>query len=480
MPGHGAATPDHEDLLARREWIRALARTLATDGASADDLEQETLAVALRSPPPGGGLPPAWLATVLRNLSRRTRRDATRVRRREEAAARREAAPDPADVVARAEIHRRVVDAVLALPEPARTAILLRFYDGLPPREVAARTGVPVETARSRVKRALEDLRRRLGGERGREALLLALAPLLRPAGKAGVAAGAAGGIAMGAAAKIGIGAGLVVLAAGGVVAWRTGAPGTAPPPPPPPAGSAPSPPPDPAPPIPAPSPVPADAPSPAGAPDSGAVPGKRTVDEILATVVTPFGIDEPTSLSRALEALAKPAGLSVDYDTGEIRTFCETHEVPPMKLKGGLSLRTGLAVLLKAVPSPGPRPLGYQVRDDRLLLLLVDPPPPPRPDPAAVEKQGKAEEALMEKLRTTRTSFRFEGQTLPDALAYLSARHGMNFLGDEGARARLDRIKVTLTVDDRPLAEALDELVRPHPDLKWEVRGEVVLILGK
>jgi hypothetical protein len=84
---------------------------------------------------------------------------------RENAASRTGSAPPAADVVAAAESHRRVVEAVMSLGEPYRTTILLRFFEDLPPRDVAARMGVPVETVRARVRRAVEKLRARLDDE---------------------------------------------------------------------------------------------------------------------------------------------------------------------------------------------------------------------------------------------------------------------------------------------------------------------------
>ena len=62
-----------------------------------------------------------------------------------------------------------------------RDALVLRYHDDLPPRDVARRLGVPLDTARSRLRRGLELLRTRLdaayGGDRRAwgAALLLAL-----------------------------------------------------------------------------------------------------------------------------------------------------------------------------------------------------------------------------------------------------------------------------------------------------------------
>jgi RNA polymerase sigma factor (sigma-70 family) len=56
-----------------------------------------------------------------------------------------------------------VIDAVLSLSEPIRSTIVLRYLEDLPPREVARRLGVPIETVRSRSRRGLEDMRATLG-----------------------------------------------------------------------------------------------------------------------------------------------------------------------------------------------------------------------------------------------------------------------------------------------------------------------------
>ncbi len=75
------------------------------------------------------------------------------------------------------------MDATLALAEPGRSTILLRFFEGLPPREIAARQRVPVETVRSRVRRALAEIRKTLDRRAGdRSAWAVALLPLAGPA----------------------------------------------------------------------------------------------------------------------------------------------------------------------------------------------------------------------------------------------------------------------------------------------------------
>jgi len=156
-----------ETLLAEREWVRALARSLAADVNQADDVEQQTWLATARHPPGDLSSPRAWLGTVLRNLVRRGARGEGRRRVREMAASHSESMPSAAEMVARAETQRRVVDAVLALSEPYRAAILARFFEDMPPREIARRLGVPVETVRTRIKRGLAALRVRLDAEYG-------------------------------------------------------------------------------------------------------------------------------------------------------------------------------------------------------------------------------------------------------------------------------------------------------------------------
>jgi len=58
----------------------------------------------------------------------------------------------------------------MALEEPCRHTILMRYFDGLPPREIAKREGAPIATVKGRLACGLEQLRSRLdtthGGDR--------------------------------------------------------------------------------------------------------------------------------------------------------------------------------------------------------------------------------------------------------------------------------------------------------------------------
>ncbi len=167
---HETRPPEMDALLEHAEGLRRVARGLVRDAGDADDLVQEAALLALRgratAKAPGFGF---W-AGVLRNLSRRERRGSARREQWERGAARSERVADAGEAVARLEIHHRILDAVRALPEPSRTAIALRYYEGLPPRAIARRLGIPLETVKSRLKRGLSALRRDLdrlhGGNR--------------------------------------------------------------------------------------------------------------------------------------------------------------------------------------------------------------------------------------------------------------------------------------------------------------------------
>ena len=162
MPESTASVPIDE-LLAHRAWVRALALALARDASEADDLEQETWLAAMRSPPHERSSLRGWLGTVVRRALGRSRREAGRRERREGERDAPQGDLPPEEVVSRAEIHERLVRAVLDLEEPYRTPVLLRYFDGLSHGEIATRTGSTESTVRSRVHRGLDRLRSTLG-----------------------------------------------------------------------------------------------------------------------------------------------------------------------------------------------------------------------------------------------------------------------------------------------------------------------------
>lgn len=175
---------DAHELQRETDALRRIARGVLFEPALAEDAVQEAWLAALRAPasgPPSGG----WLTQAVRRIARGMRREQSRRMRREHAAAASEAQPSAADSAARVELLRELLNALEALEEPYRTAVQLRLVDDLPPRAIAERLGVPVETARTRVKRGIEKLRARLDARHAqrRGEFLAALAPLALPSG---------------------------------------------------------------------------------------------------------------------------------------------------------------------------------------------------------------------------------------------------------------------------------------------------------
>ncbi len=150
------------------EFVQRLARSLVEDASRADDLVQQAWLAFLARPPQTPGRIRAWLAGVVRNTARHERRSGERRRRRELQADRRrqlERKDNPQrvdELREREDLLGAVTDAVRALDERYRRVVLLRFYENLKPREIAARLEIPVETVRTRIRRALEQIAVRL------------------------------------------------------------------------------------------------------------------------------------------------------------------------------------------------------------------------------------------------------------------------------------------------------------------------------
>jgi len=158
------------DLLQNDRYVRNLARSLVRDEATAEDLAQDTMLSALRADLGAVHNLRGWLRATLQNCLAMHRRGRARAANHE---ARRSAGdPTPAtdDVVHRIHEQQSLLAAVEQLDEPFRTPIVLRFFESMPPRAIARRLGVPVETVRSRVQRGLAKLRERLDREHGSRA----------------------------------------------------------------------------------------------------------------------------------------------------------------------------------------------------------------------------------------------------------------------------------------------------------------------
>lgn len=199
------SAPRLDDLLAHASWVRALARSLVADPATADDVVQETWLAALRTPPREARNLRGWLGRVVSNAARQRGRGEARRVEREQLVAGEDPPPlpDPEELAQRVETQRRLAALVLELDEPLRTTMLLRFYEGLSAAEIGRRTNTPAGTVRWRVAHGLEELRARLDREHGgdRSAWCALLIPLvdrdLALAASAATAGGATGATAV-------------------------------------------------------------------------------------------------------------------------------------------------------------------------------------------------------------------------------------------------------------------------------------------
>lgn len=208
--------PALRDLLEHAAALRRLASDLVGD-AAADDVLQDVAVVALRGGVPAEAAPRGWWFGVVRNLAGKRRRGEA-IRRRHEA----QAARDDVHVERSAEAADSLcwlTAELTALPEPYRGALLGRYVRDLSPTEIAAETGEPVRTVKTRLQRGLGLLRERFEARGGDwRAGLVAAFGIERAATKAagGAAVTLIGGVMlMNTMAKVAVGAAAVTLAAG-------------------------------------------------------------------------------------------------------------------------------------------------------------------------------------------------------------------------------------------------------------------------
>lgn len=172
---------DIATLLAEAPWVARLARSLVGDAAEADDIVQDAYAAALRSPPDTDRPVRPWLRRVVVNLVRTRHRGRVRRAANEPAAeAQIDPVPSPDELLERAQLERRLAELVIALDEPFRSTVLLRYREGLTAEQIAKQQGIPAGTVRGRLKTGLDRLRRDLDdGERTQLHRAFAPAPTL-------------------------------------------------------------------------------------------------------------------------------------------------------------------------------------------------------------------------------------------------------------------------------------------------------------
>lgn len=192
---------DAERLALETEWLQRLARRLVGDAHAAEDVVQDTLVAALDRPAwarEGDGALRRWLGGTVRNLARLGRRSASRRADRERIYSEGKPASEqsPDEIVERARGARQLMDAVLELDEPYRTAVLLSYGEGLDAPTIAAREGVNPAAIRKRISRGIARLRGTLAdGDDGPPEWLLGVAGLAAPTLHPAAAATAAGGL---------------------------------------------------------------------------------------------------------------------------------------------------------------------------------------------------------------------------------------------------------------------------------------------
>jgi RNA polymerase sigma-70 factor (ECF subfamily) len=170
MSGVSVPAEDAFDAVYRRHWrgVFGAAYRVLGRAAEADDVAQEVFARHWREPGHFDARR-GELGSYLRLMARSRALD---LWRREQAATRARdrlallTVPDevpvrerPADAAARDSLRPPVVAALRRLPPRQREALVLAYWGGLTADEIARRAGVPLGTAKSRIRMGLDRLR---------------------------------------------------------------------------------------------------------------------------------------------------------------------------------------------------------------------------------------------------------------------------------------------------------------------------------
>lgn len=141
--------------------VKAFLIRSGSDAALAEECAQEVMATLWHKAhlfDPTRATVSTWVFTIARNK----RIDALRKQRRpepEELTWGPEAEPEQADVVALQQETAQLRTALRALPEAQRELIVKAYFGDLSHREIAAQTGLPLGTIKSRIRLALDRLR---------------------------------------------------------------------------------------------------------------------------------------------------------------------------------------------------------------------------------------------------------------------------------------------------------------------------------
>jgi RNA polymerase sigma-70 factor (ECF subfamily) len=166
----GGRLEDFEELLRRyRKRVYRICYRMAGNAEDAEDWAQECFVRVYRQLAHyDARLPFApWMLRVVSNtcinlIRARGVRQSKMEFGLDEEQGQQSAAPDPLQTALHGDEIRRVNAAISALSPPLRQAIVLRMGEELSFHELAATLGVPLQTAASRVRRALIQVRERL------------------------------------------------------------------------------------------------------------------------------------------------------------------------------------------------------------------------------------------------------------------------------------------------------------------------------
>lgn len=145
--------------------VKAFLMKSGTDAALAEECAQDVMTTVWHKShlfDPTRASVATWVFTIARNR----RIDVARRDRRPEPEALDWGGdgeePDQAKVYEAAQESRRLTEALASLPEPQRVLIRRAFYGELSHSEIAAETGLPLGTIKSRIRLALERLRTKM------------------------------------------------------------------------------------------------------------------------------------------------------------------------------------------------------------------------------------------------------------------------------------------------------------------------------
>jgi RNA polymerase sigma factor (sigma-70 family) len=143
-----------------RSLVR-LARLFVDDRDAAEDIVQEAF---LRLARHAGRIEsadraPAYLRSIVLNLARdHNRRGLMSLRHHAAAGRELDVDDDVAEVLARSDEHRRVVEAVRGLPRRQRDCVTLRYFEQLSIPDVASTLGLSPNSVKTHLRRALDAL----------------------------------------------------------------------------------------------------------------------------------------------------------------------------------------------------------------------------------------------------------------------------------------------------------------------------------